>query len=143
MRVLGVDLAEQADKTGAIMLLVPTSGLPKVSLIKGTASDDVLVRLARQADYVGIDAPLGWPVNFVAAKGHRSGRCSRPVRRQFSTARTPDPISRLRELFWPHEPRPTCLPRSEHGPPPGRPRAPVPQPWRPLARALPSVPPVA
>jgi predicted nuclease with RNAse H fold len=67
MRVLGVDLAAQTDKTGVILLEVPAAGLPKATLINERASDDVLVRWARQVDYVGVDAPLGWPVNFVAA----------------------------------------------------------------------------
>jgi hypothetical protein len=67
MNVLGIDLAAQPVDTGVVMLEVPPTGLPTVTTIGGKYSDDVLVRLVADVDYVGVDAPLGWPVTFVSA----------------------------------------------------------------------------
>jgi predicted nuclease with RNAse H fold len=67
MKVLGIDLAAQAGNTGAVMLDIRAGDRPQVMQIRERLNDDVLVRLAGKADLVGIDAPLGWPVSFVAA----------------------------------------------------------------------------
>jgi predicted nuclease with RNAse H fold len=66
MKVLGIDLAAQPERTGVVVLEV---GVDRSSLhsIRDRASDDVLVELAATVDVVGVDAPLGWPVGFVAA----------------------------------------------------------------------------
>ena len=66
MRVLGIDLAAQPERTGIAVLEV-LGGRPCVVPVRDRACDDTLVKLAATADVVGIDAPLGWPVNFVAA----------------------------------------------------------------------------
>ncbi len=67
MRVLGVDLAAQAEKTGLAVLEGEPGNVPQVDLVVGKATDDRIVALAAEADVIGIDAPLSWPVNFVAA----------------------------------------------------------------------------
>jgi predicted nuclease with RNAse H fold len=67
MKVLGIDLAAQAANTGAVMLDVQAGNQPRIRQMKERLDDDVLVRFASEADSVGIDAPLGWPVSFVAA----------------------------------------------------------------------------
>ena len=64
--MLGVDLAAQPERNGVVML--ETAGdRPSLHPVCDRATDDVLVELARTVDVVGIDAPLGWPVEFVAA----------------------------------------------------------------------------
>lgn len=66
MRVLGIDLAAQPERTG-VALLDAMADRPVLRRVRDRASDDVLVKLAGTVDVIGVDAPLGWPVNFVAA----------------------------------------------------------------------------
>lgn len=66
MKVLGIDLAAQPERTGIVVLEV-RADRPSLVPVREPASDDTLVELAATVDVVGIDAPLGWPVNFVAA----------------------------------------------------------------------------
>jgi predicted nuclease with RNAse H fold len=66
MKVLGIDLAAQPERTG-LVVLEPAGGRPSLHPVLDRATDDVLVELARTVDVVGVDAPLGWPVEFVAA----------------------------------------------------------------------------
>lgn len=66
MKVLGIDLAAQPERTGVVVLEV-VADRPSLQPVRDRASDDVLVELAATVDAVGVDAPLGWPVNFVAA----------------------------------------------------------------------------
>lgn len=65
-RFLGVDLAVQAKNTGVVLLELGASGA-HASWPQGEASDDALVALVDAATVVGVDAPLGWPVDFVDA----------------------------------------------------------------------------
>jgi hypothetical protein len=67
MRVLGVDLGAQAERTGVAILEAEPGQLPKARLVPGKATDDFLIARALEVDIIGIDAPLGWPVDFVAA----------------------------------------------------------------------------
>jgi predicted nuclease with RNAse H fold len=60
VRILGVDLASQPSNTSVAVL----DGLDLVHLAS-TADDDTIVELARTCVAVGIDAPLGWPDDFV------------------------------------------------------------------------------
>ena len=66
MKVLGIDLAAQPERTG-VVVLDATGDRPSLHPVHERATDDVLVELARTVAVVGIDAPLGWPVDFVAA----------------------------------------------------------------------------
>lgn len=64
--MLGIDLAAQPERTG-LVVLEADGDRPSLHPAPGRATDDVLVELARTVDVVGVDAPLGWPVDFVAA----------------------------------------------------------------------------
>jgi predicted nuclease with RNAse H fold len=66
VKVLGIDLAAQPERTGVVVLEV-VADRPALLPVRDRASDDALVELAATVDFVGVDAPLGWPVNFVAA----------------------------------------------------------------------------
>lgn len=66
MRTLGIDLSADDEKTAACLIEweddrataeVPTTG----------HSDHALLTLTGGADWIGIDAPFGWPVEFVEA----------------------------------------------------------------------------
>lgn len=67
MRVLGVDLAAQPSATGAVVVVPENRKRWSASELVGPATDDNLVRAARQVEVIRIDAPLGWPSDFVAA----------------------------------------------------------------------------
>lgn len=67
VRILGLDLAAQPRTTGCVVLAPADQGRWVASEPAGPADDDRLVALARDADVLGIDAPLGWPRAFVAA----------------------------------------------------------------------------
>jgi predicted nuclease with RNAse H fold len=55
-RILGIDLAAQPDRTAACVLgEAPTVGW----------DDEALLAEMRRADAIGIDAPFGWPADFV------------------------------------------------------------------------------
>jgi predicted nuclease with RNAse H fold len=66
VRVLGIDLAAQPEGTGVALLEV-VGERPLLRAVRDRASDDLLVELVGTVDIVGVDAPLGWPVSFVAA----------------------------------------------------------------------------
>ena len=66
VKVLGIDLAAQPERTGVVVLEI-VAGRPSLQPVHGRASDDALVELAQAVDVVGVDAPLGWPLDFVAA----------------------------------------------------------------------------
>jgi predicted nuclease with RNAse H fold len=66
MHVLGIDLAAQPERTG-VVVLEAAGDRTSLHPVRDRATDDVLVELAISVDLVGVDAPLGWPVDFVAA----------------------------------------------------------------------------
>jgi predicted nuclease with RNAse H fold len=71
-RFIGVDLASAAERTGVAVVTVMQSGATRrarASLVADAfvATDDALVGLVTTDDVVGLDAPLGWPDDFVAA----------------------------------------------------------------------------
>ncbi len=76
MRSLGIDLASQPKSTGAC-LVEWRDGCAEARIVPGPLDDASLARWASGADgpgaggpgadVVGIDAPLGWPDEFVAA----------------------------------------------------------------------------
>ncbi len=66
-RFLGVDLAVRPQNTGVALLDLRTDSLD-ASLAGVSAADDAaLVSLVDRHTVVGLDAPLGWPVDFVKA----------------------------------------------------------------------------
>ncbi len=72
--MLGVDLAADPANTGVAVLTVGPDRVV-VDVVAPPVSDVALVGLARSAHKVGVDAPLGWPDEFVAAIGlHHRGR---------------------------------------------------------------------
>lgn len=72
VRVLGIDLAAQAKKTYACALDHDVGELR--GEIHGNCDDDRLRELASGCRKVAIDAPFGWPNEFVEAlNAHRAG----------------------------------------------------------------------
>jgi predicted nuclease with RNAse H fold len=66
MRTLGIDLAAQDGDTAYCAIeWVSQMALPEVPVLK--ASDETLIEQMREADWTGIDAPFGWPDDFVDA----------------------------------------------------------------------------
>ncbi|MFN8204496.1 MAG: DUF429 domain-containing protein [Solirubrobacteraceae bacterium] len=66
IRTLGIDLASQ-DKNTAICSIQWTSGMAVADVPVTNVGDDALVTAMASADWTGIDAPFGWPDEFVAA----------------------------------------------------------------------------
>lgn len=70
---MGVDLAADPANTGIAILTVRPDRVV-VDVVSPPVADGALVDLARSVDKVGVDAPLGWPDEFVAAVGlHHRG----------------------------------------------------------------------
>jgi predicted nuclease with RNAse H fold len=66
MRTLGIDLAAQPEKT-AVCEIAWLSGRALPQAPKRGAEDDELLDRMADADWVGIDAPFGWPDRMVDA----------------------------------------------------------------------------
>ena len=66
MRTLGIDLAAQPKRTGAAVIEWQPTG-PTLDDLQVDLDDEALLELIDGADKVGIDAPLGWPDEFVEA----------------------------------------------------------------------------
>jgi predicted nuclease with RNAse H fold len=74
VRTLGIDLAAQPSNTSACAIDWG-AGHPVVSRIGSGLDDDALLDVISEADKVGIDAPFGWPDEFVdAVVAHRDRR---------------------------------------------------------------------
>lgn len=72
MRTLGIDLAASPEGTGTCV--IEWDGVARVTHLGRGADDHALAVLARGADRVGIDCPVGWPDPFVAAvAAHAAG----------------------------------------------------------------------
>jgi predicted nuclease with RNAse H fold len=74
---LGIDLASQPKGTAAC-LVSWARGTARAFESRRPADDATLLELAERADKVGIDVPLGWPDEFVAAVGAHSGGAGWP-----------------------------------------------------------------
>lgn len=73
MRTLGIDLAAQpANTAGCTIEWGP--GRPLVSELRSGLDDEALLEAIAAADKVAIDAPFGWPDEFVDAIRAHSGR---------------------------------------------------------------------
>jgi len=99
--ILGVDLAGDPANTG-VAVLRPGPDRVVVEIGRPPVTDEVLVELGREADVVGVDAPLGWPDPFVEAVGlHHRGlpwpMADDPVaQRRLLSKRATDRFVRLR-----------------------------------------------
>ena len=72
MRTVGIDLAAQPANTSACTVEWGP-GRPIVSQLRSGLNDDALLEVIEGADKVGIDAPFGWPDEFVeAVSAHRN-----------------------------------------------------------------------
>jgi predicted nuclease with RNAse H fold len=72
VRTLGIDLAAQPANTSTC-LLDWTGEVPSISELRTGLSDGELLDATALADKVGIDAPFGWPDEFVeAVTAHRN-----------------------------------------------------------------------
>ena len=72
MRTLGIDLAAQPANTSACAIEWGT-GRPIVSELRSGLDDDHLIDAIEDGDRVAIDAPFGWPDEFVdAVAAHRN-----------------------------------------------------------------------
>lgn len=73
MRTLGIDLAAAPARTAGSAISWQ-DGAAQGEVYPPPLDDDALLGLMRGADRVGIDCPLGWPVEFVdAVTAHRAG----------------------------------------------------------------------
>jgi predicted nuclease with RNAse H fold len=71
VRTLGIDLAAQPANTSVCAIDWGPSA-PKVADLRSTLDDKALLEAISDADKVGIDAPFGWPDEFVdAVVAHR------------------------------------------------------------------------
>ncbi len=77
MRTLGIDLAAQPANTSACAIEWGT-GVPAVSDLRSGLDDVALLDAISGADKVGIDAPFGWPDEFVAAVAAHRNRAGWP-----------------------------------------------------------------
>lgn len=66
MRTAGIDLAADPANTAA-SVVDWADGRAKVSVIPAPVYDDTILAFADEVDRVGIDAPFGWPDEFVEA----------------------------------------------------------------------------
>lgn len=74
MKTVGIDLAAKAKKTAACKIEWH-EGIARVVSLESGLGDSTLLDLIAGADKVGIDAPFGWPDEFVdAVAGHRGLR---------------------------------------------------------------------
>jgi predicted nuclease with RNAse H fold len=75
---VGVDLAAEPKNTAIATLDWSATGCQVVAL-RDKADDEMILAAARGADKLGIDAPIGWPDEFVAfVVAHRDGNVTVP-----------------------------------------------------------------
>ena len=81
MRTLGIDLAAQPKGTSAC-LIEWSPGRAAVLELRAGLDDEALLELIGGADKVGIDAPFGWPDEFVEAVAAHHDRARWPGKAQ-------------------------------------------------------------
>jgi predicted nuclease with RNAse H fold len=77
VRTLGIDLAAQPANT-SVCTIEWGPGRPIVSDLRSGLNDEELLDAIARADKVGIDAPFGWPDEFVEAVSAHSNRAGWP-----------------------------------------------------------------
>jgi predicted nuclease with RNAse H fold len=77
VRTLGIDLAAQPSNTSACAIDWG-AGRPAVSDLRAGLDDRALLDAIAEADKVGIDAPFGWPDEFVEAVSAHHNRAGWP-----------------------------------------------------------------
>jgi predicted nuclease with RNAse H fold len=65
MQTLGIDLAADPKRTAAVIIDWSVESAP-CTLVEG-GDDEALLEAMSQVDFVGIDAPIGWPTRFIEA----------------------------------------------------------------------------
>lgn len=107
MRTLGIDLASQAATTAAC-LLAWRDGVADVEELQVGVEDSAALDLAARADVVGVDAPFGWPDDFVEliARWHGPDRATplppwTTTRRDALRFRLTDEVTRQVTGRWP------------------------------------------
>lgn len=78
MITAGVDLSSQPAHTASCVIEWSAGGATVSGLAVGV-DDDAIRSLAGEVDKLGLDVPLGWPVDFVAAVADHSRRGSWPA----------------------------------------------------------------
>ena len=103
MRVLGIDLAAQPVSTGIVRLSPVSETRWRATVVEGPADDDTVVEAARDVDVIGVDSPVGWPIDFVeAVHAHaRSQRWPGTTDRSRLTHRDTDRVARELCGRWP------------------------------------------
>jgi hypothetical protein len=75
MITTGIDLASQPLKTAACSIDWVDGRAEVTSLIPGGVDDETVLALISESDKAGLDVPLGWPADFLAAtRAHAEGR---------------------------------------------------------------------
>jgi len=95
VRVLGIDLAAQPRNTGIVVLEPTSSRRWRADVPPDAPTDEHLVELGARVDLVGVDAPLGWPIDFVQAVRAHEAREPWPGtkdRRTLTHRRTDDTV---------------------------------------------------
>jgi predicted nuclease with RNAse H fold len=102
VRTLGIDLAAKDPKTAAC-LLDWSSGRATVERLDENQSDAALRDLAKEATWIGIDVPFGWPaaaMEAIAAYGDRGRWSSKATTPELAFRKT-DLLVRERAGLWP------------------------------------------
>ena len=100
VRTVGIDLASQDDRT-AMAAIVWRSGRATVEDTVSPVTDDAALAAMRAADWVGIDAPFGWPERFVRALPAFAARGVWPPAEADLRYRLTDRFARDRVGTWP------------------------------------------